>query len=176
MEWAQVGWVDAAMLALLLASVLVGAVRGLTFELLSLAGWFAAWFAGLGLGPLLAPHLPVGEAGSTLNRGAAFACAFLGVLVVWSLAARAVASLIGKTPLRPLDRLLGAVFGWGRGALVLLAFAALVAYTPAVRSEAWRGSVGAVWLNAGLQVLLPWLATATGAAPELSKPPAADRV
>lgn len=176
MEWSQVGPVDAAMLALLLVSMLVGAVRGLTFELLSLAGWFAAWFAGLWLGPLLAPHLPIGEVGSTLNRGIAFACAFLGVLVVWSLAARAVASLIGKTPLRPLDRLLGAVFGLSRGALVLLALAAVVAYTPVVRTEAWRASFGAVWLNAGLQVLLPWLATATGAPPGPPEPPAANRV
>ncbi len=173
MEWPQVGWIDAAMLALLLVSVGVGAARGFTFEILSLAGWFAAWFAGFWLGPLLAPHLPIGETGSSLNRGAAFACAFLGVLVLWSLAARAVASLIGKTPLRPLDRLLGAVFGLGRGALVLLALAAVLACTPAVRSEARRGSLGAVWLNAGLQALLPWLAPATGEPPES---PAANRV
>ena len=173
MEWPQVGWIDAAMLALLLVSVWVGAARGFTFEILSLAGWFAAWFAGLWLGPLLAPHLPVGEAGSTLNRGVAFAGAFLGALVVWSLAARAVASLIGKTPLRPLDRLLGAVFGLVRGALVLLALAAVLAYTPAVRSEAWRGSLGAVWLNAGLQALLPWLAPA---ADDPADAPAAHRV
>lgn len=173
MDWPQVGWVDAVMLALLIVSVLIGSARGLVFEILSLAGWFAAWFAGLWLGPLLAPYLPVGEAGSTLNRGVAFACAFLGVLILWSLAARAVASLIGKTPLRPLDRLLGAVFGLIRGGLVLLALAAVLAYTPVVQSEAWRGSLGAVWLHAGLQVLTPWLASATGAPPE---PPAANRV
>lgn len=173
MDWPQVGWVDAVMLALLVVSVLVGAARGLVFEILSLAGWFAAWFSGLWLGPLLAPYLPVGEAGSTLNRGVAFACAFLGVLILWSLAARVAASLIGKTPLRPLDRLLGAVFGLVRGALVLLALAAVLAYTPAVRSDAWRGSVGAVWLNASLQVLMPWVASATGAPQEA---PAADRV
>lgn len=173
MDWPQIGWVDAAMLVLLGVSVLVGAARGFTFEILSLAGWFAAWFAGIWLGPLLAPHLPVGETGSTLNRGVAFACAFLGVLVLWSLAARAVASLIGKTPLRPLDRLLGAVFGLVRGALVLLALAAVLAYTPAVRSEAWQGSAGAVWLNAGLQALLPWLTPALAEPPES---PAANRV
>ena len=173
MEWPQIGWVDAAMLALLIVSVLVGAARGFTFEILSLAGWFAAWFAGIWLGPLLAPYLPVGEAGSALNRGVAFACAFLVALVLWSMASRAVASLIGKTPLRPLDRLLGALFGIARGVLVLLAVAAAVAYTPAVRSEPWRASHGAVWLNAALQDLLPWLAPA---ADELPGVPAANRV
>lgn len=173
MEWPQVGWGDAAMLVLLLVSAAVGAARGFTFEILSLAGWFAAWFSGLWLGPLLAPYLPVGEAGSTLNRGIAFACAFLGMLILWSLAARAVASLIGKTPLRPLDRLLGAVFGLTRGVLVLLVLAAVLAHTSAVRSEAWRGSLGAVWLNAGLQVLMPWFTPATDEPPE---PPGANRV
>lgn len=176
MEWPQIGWVDAAMLALLVVSVLVGAVRGFTFEILSLSGWFAAWFAGIWFGPLLAPYLPVGEIGSALNRGVAFASAFLIVLVLWSLAARAVASLIGKTPLRPLDRLLGALFGVGRGVLVLLALATLVAYTPAVQSDAWRDSRGAVWLNAALQELLPWLAPAAAELPELPGVPAANRL
>ncbi|MEP6740037.1 MAG: CvpA family protein [Caldimonas sp.] len=77
MQWLAIGWVDAAMLGVMVVSVLVGAVRGITFELLSLAGWFAAWFAGLWLGPVLAPYLPVGSPGSALNRGLAFASAFL---------------------------------------------------------------------------------------------------
>ncbi len=173
MDWPQIGWVDAAMLALLVVSLLVGAARGFTFEILSLAGWFAAWFAAIWFGPPLAPYLPVGEAGSALNRGVAFACAFLVVLVLWSMASRAVASLIGKTPLKPLDRLLGALFGIARGVVVLLALTTAVAYTPALRSEAWQASRGAVWLNAALQELLPWLAPAAAKLPGL---PAANRV
>ena len=76
------------MIAVVALSALVGAVRGLTFELLSLAGWVVAWFAGLWLGPLLAPHLPVGAVGSPLNVVASFACAFIVVLIVWGLMAR----------------------------------------------------------------------------------------
>ena len=36
---------DLAMLAVLLLSMAVGAWRGLAFELMSLLGWFAAYFA-----------------------------------------------------------------------------------------------------------------------------------
>jgi membrane protein required for colicin V production len=163
-DWPTLGWVDLAMLAVIAFSALVGAVRGLTFELLSLLGWVAAWFAGLWLGPWLAPHLPIGAAGSPLNGIAAFACAFLVVLVLWGLGARGVSALVGKTLLRPLDRLLGAVFGLARGVLVLLVLAAIVSFTPATWSDAWRESYGAVWLNSVLHELMPSLA------PERSAP------
>src|SRR6478735_3798655 len=142
-----IGWIDLAMLGVIALSALVGAVRGLTFEVLSLLGWVAAWFAGLWLGPALAPHIPVGAPGSSLNGIVAFASAFLVVLVLWGLAARGVSALVGKTLLRPLDRLLGAVFGVARGVLVLLALAAIISYTPASASDAWRESHGAAWLN-----------------------------
>src|SRR6476619_4828963 len=146
-----IGWIDLAMLGVIALSALVGAVRGLTFAVLSLLGW---------LGPVLAPHLPIGMPGSPLNGIAAFACAFLIVLVLWGLGARAVSALVGKTLLRPLDRLLGAVFGVARGVLVLLALAAVISYTPASASDAWRESHGAVWLNAIVHELMPLLAPA----------------
>ena len=153
-----IGWIDLAMLGVIALSAIVGAVRGLTFEVLSLLGWVAAWFAGVWLGPVLAPHLPIGVPGSPLNGIAAFACAFLVVLVLWGLGARAVAALVGKTLLRPLDRLLGAVFGLVRGVLVLLLLAMVVSFTPASASPAWRESQGAAWLNLILRELLPSLA------------------
>jgi membrane protein required for colicin V production len=165
-EWPTLGWLDIAMLAVVGLSALAGAVRGLTFEILSLLGWVAAWFAGLWLGPVLAPHLPVGVPGSALNGVVGFACAFVIVLILAGFAARGVSALVGKTLLRPLDRLLGAVFGLLRGVLVLLALAIVVSYTPIASSDAWRGSLGAVWLNAALRELLPLVA------PDALEPPA----
>jgi membrane protein required for colicin V production len=156
-EWLPLGWLDVAMIGVVVFSALVGLARGITFELLSLAGWFVAYFAGRWLEPFVAAHMPIGAAGSALNRGAAFALAFLGVLIVWSLLARGVSALIGATPLRPLDRLLGAAFGLARGAIVLLVVATVVALTPAAHSEAWRHSAGAALLEAILQGLLPLL-------------------
>jgi membrane protein required for colicin V production len=156
--WPSLGIVDLAMLAVLALSAGVGAVRGLTFEVLSLLGWVAAWFAGLWLGPWLAPHLPVGAPGSPLNAVAAFASAFLIVLVLWGLGARAVSALVGKTLLRPLDRLLGAIFGVVRGVLVLLVLTWLISHTPASASPAWRESYGAAWLDALLREVMPYLA------------------
>jgi membrane protein required for colicin V production len=149
------GWVDIAMIGLIVLSAVLGLLRGITFELFSLAGWFVAYVAARWLEPFVAPQLPIGASGSALNRGAAFASAFLAVLIVWSLLARGASALIGATPLKPLDRLLGALFGLARGTLVLLVVATVIAYTPLRHSPVWRESMGAALLDSALRQLLP---------------------
>lgn len=156
----DLGWVDIALLSLLGVSVLLGIVRGLTLELLSLVGWIAAYFAALGLLPWLAPHMPVGTPGSGLRIAAAFAAGFLAALIVWALAARLFSLLVKSTPLVLLDRVLGACFGLVRGLVLLLVLATLVSLTPWARSADWRTSTGAVWLNGALGGLAPLLPAA----------------
>jgi membrane protein required for colicin V production len=153
----QIGWIDAVLAAVLLLSVIVGIARGFVFELLSLAGWIAAWFAAQWFAPVVAPHIPVGVAGSALNHGAAFAITFVAALIVWSLASRLVRLLIHATPLSLVDRLLGAVFGLVRGAVLLLAVTMVIGFTPLAKSAAWQQSRGAAALHAVLQALLPFL-------------------
>ena len=155
----EIGWVDWGMVAVLVLSLVVGALRGLVFEVLAIVGWFVAYFAAQWAAPLLAPHLPIGTTGSLLNVGAAFASVFIAALIVWGLLSRIVRSLIRSMPLSAIDRLLGAAFGLLRGALVLLAIAVLVAYTPAAKSAPWQASIGAGWLNLALRDLKALLPT-----------------
>jgi membrane protein required for colicin V production len=154
---AALGLVDWALLAVLVLSVLVGLWRGLVFELLSLFGWVVAYVAGQWLAPWVGSHLPVGTPGSAINHAAAFALAFVGVLVAWGLLARLVRLLISVTPLSLVDRLLGAGFGLLRGGVLLLAAATVVLMTPVGRSPAWAESTGGAWLVAALQDLKPVL-------------------
>ena len=151
----DVGLVDIGLLAFLALSVFVGLMRGVVFELLSLAGWFAAYFAGRWFTPVFQSTIHIGEPGSALNYGATFACVFLAALVLWSLGARLIRAMIRATPLSVLDRMFGAGFGLLRGMLVLLLVAAVVSVSPLARSAAWQRSQGAVWLNALLHELRP---------------------
>lgn len=151
------GWVDAALGFVLLASIVLGLVRGFVFELLSLAGWVAAWFGAQWFAPGLAAVLPVGEPGSALRHGAAFALAFVGCLLVWAIGARLVRLIIRATPLSLPDRVLGSAFGFVRGLVIGLAVATLVAFTPLSRSDAWQQSRAAAWLGAALVGLAPLL-------------------
>jgi len=150
-------WLDWLLLAVLAASVVLGFVRGLVYEALALAGWVVAWVAAQWAAPPLAPHLPLGEPGSALQFGAAFALAFLLALVVWGLLARLVRMLVHATPLSLLDRVLGSGFGVFRGLVLLLAVATVVMLTPAAQSDPWRGSHGAQLLGQALDSLKPLL-------------------
>ncbi|ODU08990.1 MAG: colicin V synthesis protein [Rubrivivax sp. SCN 71-131] len=150
-------WIDWALLAVLLLSVLVGVWRGLVFEVLSLAGWVVAWVGAQLFGRELAPWLPVGAPGSAANVLACFVVAFVGILIVWSLLARLARLLIHATPLSLPDRVLGGGFGLLRGGVLLLALATVLALTPAAQWAPWQQSEGARWLRVVLHGLGPLL-------------------
>lgn len=153
----QLGWIDLAMLGVLLLSLGLGLWRGFVLEALALAGWVVAYFAAQWLAPQWAPRLPFGEPGSSLNYAASFALAFMAVLIGWGLASRVLRLLINATPLRGADRVLGAAFGLLRGVLVLMVLATVVALTPAAQSPEWHRSQGAQWLAVALQGVKPLL-------------------
>lgn len=153
----DMGWVDVAMLAVLCLSMLVGAWRGFVFEVLAIAGWVVAYFVAREAAPMLAPHLPIGTAGSLLNRGSAFALAFIAALLIWGLLSRLVRHLVSATPLAPVDRVLGAGFGLARAGILLVVASVLVSYTPAARSAAWQASWGARWIASAVRAGKPML-------------------
>jgi membrane protein required for colicin V production len=65
--------------------------------------------------------------------------------------------LIAAVGLRPVDRLLGAVFGVARGAVALLAAAVMVHLLALSDASWWQESRSAIVLDAALQGLKPAL-------------------
>lgn len=149
------GWIDAVMLAVLAASAVVGVLRGLAFELLSLAGWIVAWVCAKAWAIPLAERLHIGSPGSALQQGAGLVICFVGVLVGWRLVSWLVQQVIQATPLAPLDRAMGAVFGLLRGALILLVLVLGFGLTPLRASEGWQASTGVRWSQGVLTVVGP---------------------
>ena len=98
------------LLAVLLISVLLGALRGLVFEVMSLAGWLVAYAAAYiyapRLPPLWSPHaLPADPAtGAAVMPLVAFGLVFAGVLIVWNLLSHLIRMLVRATPLSGIDR------------------------------------------------------------------------
>ena len=153
-----IAWVDIALIALLLISMILGIVRGLVFEVLAIVGWVVAFLLAQWMTPALAGNIPLGAPGSLVNHGATFALIFVGTLFVWALVAWLIKKLVHATALSAVDRTLGAAFGLVRGVLIALVAATLVLWTPLARSESWRESHGAAVLQrmlGGLKPLMP---------------------
>jgi membrane protein required for colicin V production len=154
----SVAWVDWALLALLGLSMLLGIVRGLSCEVMSLLGWVVAYFAAQALSANVAPAITVSYPGSALNAAVAFVAVFVAVLIGWGVLSWLIRHLVQASPLNALDRALGALFGVLRGVLLALAVAITVNMTPLSDDPSWRSSRGAEGLDlvlAGLKPLLP---------------------
>ncbi len=158
MSLAGVGWVDWTLLSVLSLSALVGLVRGLLYEVMSLLGWVVAYVAAQMLSASVAPLLPIGSPGSGLNAAAAFMAVFLAVLLAWGLLSWLIRKLVQASPLNLPDRALGGLFGLMRGLLFALALATVVGMSPLADAPAWRSSHSVAVLDplmAGLKPLLP---------------------
>ncbi len=151
---APLDWILLAVLAL---SLVLGAVRGLVYEVLSVAGWIAAFVAAQWLAPRAAEWLPMGQASELLRYAAGFAVVFVGVVFACGLLSWLVRKLVEAVGLRPVDRVLGAAFGLLRGAVIVLAATVVALMTPLQDTPAWKQSAGAAAAAATLKHLKPIL-------------------
>ncbi|HSV37065.1 MAG TPA: CvpA family protein [Ramlibacter sp.] len=148
---------DWVFLAVLAASLLLGAWRGLVYEVLSVISWIAAFIVAQWLAPDVAGRLPMGGAGESVRYAAAFVVVFIGVVFAGGLVAWLTKKLVQAVGLRPIDRTLGALFGVFRGVVLLLAFAVVVSLSPLKRADWWTESQGAGVSLAALKGLKPVL-------------------
>lgn len=141
----------------LLVSLLLGAWRGLIYEVFSMLSWVAAFVLAQWLAPELALRLPMSGSGEAVRYAVAFAVVFVLSVLVGSLLASLVQKLFAAVGLRPADRALGAVFGLARGALLVLLATVVIAMTPLKADPWWQVSVGADLAVATLKGLKPVL-------------------
>ena len=149
--------VDLVFLAVLGFSMLLGAWRGLVYEVLSVLGWAVSFYAAQYFAPVVAGWLPFQSSSETVRYAAAFALVFVAAVFIAGLLAFLMKKLIESIGLRPVDRTMGAAFGLVRGVILLLAAAVVINLTALEKSVWWQESKGAPVLNATLKGLKPVL-------------------
>lgn len=148
---------DWIFLAVLLLSFALGLWRGLVYEVLSLMAWVAAFLLAQWLATDVAQYLPLAGFAEPVRYAFGFVLVFVVVVFVGGLLAWLIKKAVAAVGLRPIDRVLGGLFGLFRGLLILLALAVVV-QTTALKSQAlWQQSAGAQVLAAVLQGLKPLL-------------------
>ena len=130
-------WFDYGVLTVLGLSLLLGALRGLVREMVSLAGWIAAFVLATAFSGIVAVQMPQ-SLGPLLAGLLSFLLIFAGVLLVSGMVGLVLSLLVRAVGLGFLDRLLGAAFGVVRGVAIALLAVLLAGLTPLPREPFWR--------------------------------------
>ncbi len=147
---------DLIALGIFAFSAVLGLMRGLTREVLSLLSWFAAFYAAKSFAPVLAPWIP-GLDAPALSHAAALVVIFVAVLIAASLLSAAVGGLVKVAGMGAYDSLLGGLFGAARGIFFLLMLTLLAGLTALPKTPTWQASLIHGHLEQAAVKLKPWL-------------------
>jgi membrane protein required for colicin V production len=148
---------DYAVLAILGVSILLSVMRGFMREVLALLAWVLAfWLAAL-YADEVALLLPQSIPTQQLRMLAAYALVFFLVFVVMSVLSITIGQLLKVLGVGPLDRLLGAAFGFARGMVMVLALVLVAGLTNVPKEPFWRNATFSAPLEALVTGLKPWL-------------------
>lgn len=133
-------WVDYVIIGIIVLSAIIGLARGLIREVLALGVWIAALLAAWLFYRPVTEQLTPWLSTPSLRMGAAVVLIVLGVLIAGAIVGWALSLLVEKTGLTGTDRLLGMVFGAGRGAVVVALLVFLASLTPVIEDPWWSQS------------------------------------
>lgn len=134
-------WVDVAILTIISVSAVISLMRGFVREAFSLAGWILAFWVGItfsgGLSSLLEEQISI----PSLRMGIAFAVLFVMTLILSSLVNNLTVQIVKRTGLSGTDRMIGVLFGVGRGVVIVTIIVLLGAMTPLPQDPWWNESI-----------------------------------
>ena len=154
---------DYAVLVILLASMLLGAWRGVVGEIIALAAWVLAFFAAKWWADEFARQLLTAITDPALRIVAAWVLVFVIVLLLMALVRLAMRGLLKALGLSLSDRALGVLFGTARGVLIILALVGLGGMLSLAKEKWWSEAYFSAPLETAVLACKPWLP------PEVSK-------
>ena len=134
-------WIDIAILVVVGISAAISLIRGFVREALSLAGWFAAFAAGLYLSEPVSPMLAGVISNPSLQLIVAFVLLFVATLFAAALANFFIYKLVKITGLSGTDRMIGVIFGVLRGVVVVSVLVVLASMTTLPTEPWWQESL-----------------------------------
>jgi membrane protein required for colicin V production len=131
---------DLVMLAVLGSATILGAWKGMAWQVASLSSLVLSYFAALRFSPIVAPYIHVSE---PTNRFVAMLIVYLATSAAIWLLFRVVAGAIDRVKLKEFDRQVGGLFGAAKGVLwcVVITFFA-VTMSPSAREMVLRSRSG----------------------------------
>ena len=146
-------WFDIAILVIIFISAGISLLRGFVREALSLAAWILSFWVAINYADRLAIHLEGMIQSETARISVSFAILFLLTLLAGSLVNYLLYQLVKKTGLTGTDRMLGIIFGIGRGIVVVSIIILLAGATTLPQEEFWKESV----LLEHFRVVVMWM-------------------
>jgi membrane protein required for colicin V production len=142
--------IDIAILGIFIISILMGLMRGLLREVLSLLTWITAFIIATLFSSRVAADLfntataqenvDASHSVSMLGTGVSFAGLFIATLLIGWLIIHFISSLTEKLGVSFINRFLGGLFGLARGFLIVLAGIFLVELGSFAEQAVWQDS------------------------------------
>ena len=149
---------DYAIIAILVASVLLGAWRGMVSEVMALGAWAIAFLVAREWGEqigtqFLAPYITV----TFWQIAGGWILLFVASILAVSIFRALIRKTIHAIGLGFFDRTLGMAFGAARGALLILLLVAIGGMTHLPEETWWKAARLAPLTEQGVSYIKPWL-------------------
>ncbi len=133
-------WVDYFIVIVIVFSTLISLMRGFISEAISLLTWIIAVILAFKFSQVLSDRLAGMIHNPSVRFFVSFIIVFLIVLILGSIISHLLSSLVRSTGLSGTNRLLGTVFGFARGILLVAIFILFAGMTSVVRESWWQSS------------------------------------
>jgi len=141
MNWSQLNWVDYLIIALIGLSTIFSLWRGFIREVMSLVVWAAAFFVAIYFSAPFSGYFTKISSNVNVQLVISFIILFLVTLFIGAILNFLLSQMIEISGLDGLNRLVGGVFGFVRGLVIVTGVVFLFALTSAVNTESWGNSV-----------------------------------
>jgi membrane protein required for colicin V production len=149
----QYQWVDIILIIVIGLSTITGLLRGFVKEFIALGVWILAVWAGYNYSGSLNPYLQPYIQDQSVRTIVGFIVVVLGVLIAGGIANMILGLFLKGSGLGAMDKVLGGMFGFGRGVFILSLIFAVLSMTSLPYQQYVQGSR----VYAQLQPVISWV-------------------